>query len=73
MLSAAPFEKVPSLLDKAIKRFNRAQGPDKEHANAEDYVLKVCVFAIALKWDLGGRVVILHVVRRLAMLCRPTA
>ena len=41
LLPATPYEKVPSLLEKAIKRFNRTQGPDKEPANSEDYILKV--------------------------------
>ncbi len=42
MLSAYPNEKVPSLLEKAVRRFNRALGPDKTPAEAGDYILKVC-------------------------------
>lgn len=42
VLSALPAEKVPSLLDKAVRRFNRALGPDKQPADARDYILKVC-------------------------------
>ena len=43
MLPASPYEKVPSLLDKAVKRFNRTLGRDQ--AEVEKYILKVCVCA----------------------------
>ena len=42
VLSAFPREKVSSLLEKAVRRFNRALGPDKKPAEAKDYILKVC-------------------------------
>lgn len=41
MLSAAPFETVSMLLEKAVKRFNRTIGPDKVHAVDENCILKV--------------------------------
>ena len=41
MLPASPHEKVPSLLDKAVKRFNRTLGRDQ--AEVDKYILKVCV------------------------------
>ena len=40
VLSALPGDKVPSLLDKAVRRFNRAVG--KDLAEPQDYILKVC-------------------------------
>ena len=40
MLPASPHEKVPSLLDKAVKRFNRTLGRDQ--AEVDKYILKVC-------------------------------
>lgn len=42
MLPASPHEKVPSLLDKAVKKFNRNLGRDQ--AEVDKYILKVCVF-----------------------------
>lgn len=41
MLSAAPFETVPTLLEKAVKRYNRTLGPGKEQAVDENCILKV--------------------------------
>lgn len=41
MLTAAPFDTVPMLLEKAVKRFNRTLGPGKEQAIEDDYILKV--------------------------------
>lgn len=41
MLAASSFEKVPSLLEKAVKRFNRTLGPDKTQAVDENCILKV--------------------------------
>ena len=41
MLSAAPFETVPILLEKAVKRFNRTLGPEKVQAMEENCILKV--------------------------------
>lgn len=38
-LSASPYETAASLLDKAVKRFNRTHG--METGNLEEYVLKV--------------------------------
>ena len=49
MLSAGPFEKCGSLLEKAVKRFNRALGPDKEQGEVENYILKV-----SREWGRGG-------------------
>lgn len=41
MLSAEPFETIASLLEKAVKRFNRTLGPGKEQALIENFILKV--------------------------------
>ena len=41
MLGADPMETGATLLEKAIKRFNRTQGPGKEAGNTDDYILKV--------------------------------
>jgi hypothetical protein len=41
VLQAAPFETVSTLLEKAVKRFNRTLGPGKEHALHENCILKV--------------------------------
>lgn len=46
MLPASPREKVPSLLDKAVKRFNRTLGRDQ--AEVDKYILKVCVYKLQL-------------------------
>ncbi len=40
VLSALPSDRVPSLLEKAVRRFNRAVG--KDLAEPQDYILKVC-------------------------------
>ena len=45
MLPAAPFETVPVLLERAVKRFNRTLGPGKEQAIEDDYILKVSIGA----------------------------
>ena len=41
MLPALPDEQVSSLLDKAVRRYNRTLGPGKEQAVTENYILKV--------------------------------
>lgn len=41
MLHATPFDTVSTLLEKAVKRFNRTLGPGKDQAVEEDYILKV--------------------------------
>lgn len=42
-LSVSPYESAASLLDKAVKRFNRTHGT--EAVNLEEYVLKVLLHA----------------------------
>ena len=39
-LSVTPYEKVASLLEKALRSFNRTLGPD-EQGEPQDYILKV--------------------------------